>query len=137
MASRPSHLSGESLQHESAMRSESEPAENLHRRVPTVDAHDASARIRSGFAKVDAWDRRGVAEAPVPHVLGEHLPLEDVAAGQADLFLAVGWAEDLHLEHGGGEVRAVACDRGESEAAELFQSPRAKVWGTWRRKTIL
>ena len=57
-------------------------------------------------AQVDARDRRARREPVLPHLVGRHLALEDVAAGQADPLLDVGRAEHLVVLEAVLEVRA-------------------------------
>ena len=55
-----------------------------------LTADHAAAGVRRGAAEVEAGDGGARREAPVPHLVGQALALEDVAAGEPDARLDVG-----------------------------------------------
>src|SRR5436190_20637807 len=58
--------------------------ENLVCGDPPVERDDRAARVGGGSAQVQALDRGARLQTAVPHLAGQRLALEDVAAGQAD-----------------------------------------------------
>ena len=118
-----------------------DPRQDFHRGVAAVDGDDAAAGVGAGAAEEEAGHGGPGFEAAVPHECREALALEDVPAGQADLALDVGGAEDLGVDDRLGHVVAVAGDRGQRQpptsSRRESQSPSAKVCGTYWAKTLI
>src|SRR3954469_12307140 len=66
-----------------------------HGGIAPVQRDHAPAGVRGGAAQVEAVDRRARRQPVLPHLIGRHLALEDVAAGQPDARLDVGRPEYL------------------------------------------
>src|SRR5581483_6780001 len=81
--------------------------------VAAVGGDDAAAGMGSCAAEPEPGDGSGGGEAPVPHLVGEALALEDVAAGEADAGLDVGGAEHLAVDDAVGHVGGEAGDLGD------------------------
>src|ERR1700761_1601901 len=79
--------------------------------VAAVQGDHAAGGVGGGAAEVDARDRRARREADLPHLVGRHLALEDVAAGEADALLDVGRAEDFRFLEAVREVGGEAGDQ--------------------------
>src|SRR6201996_5596774 len=79
--------------------------------VAAVEGDDRTRGVGRGSAHVETRDRGSGREAALPHLVGGHLALEDVAAGKADAALDVGWAEDFGLLQAVGEVGGEAGDQ--------------------------
>ena len=84
--------------------------EDGHGGVSSVDADYAAAGVGACSAEIEALHGCAGGEAIGPEVLRETFALEDVAACEADFLLDVGWAEDLGVDDGGGEIGAEAGD---------------------------
>src|SRR4051794_37688670 len=97
--------------------------ENGHRGVAAVHTDHAPARMGGGAAEVEAGHGGAGPEAPVPHLVGKAVALEDVAAGEADAGLDVGRPEDLAFDHAVAHVRREAGDLGECGVRDLL-APR-------------
>src|SRR4029079_11315203 len=90
--------------------------------VSPVETDDAPRRMSGRPAHIEAGNRGASAEAPLPHLVGGDLALEDVAAGQPDPLLDVSRTEDLVVDQAVRQVRREAWNqshdlRGDAVAA--------------------
>ena len=77
------------------------------------------AGMGGGAAEVEAGHRRARRQPSLPHLVGRHLALEDVAAGEADPALDVGRAEHLAVLQAVGEVGREAADQVDELALDV------------------
>ena len=91
-------------------------AENGARRIMSGRASDSASRMRTGPAKVQAFQRHPIIggadhRAGAEQLIEPHLAVEDVPADEPEPALEIERRMDLPPEHGLGEARRVRIDR--------------------------